>query len=121
MLASVFLMRSAVRRATGLGYQHSFITLAMLWSTSEACQRFGIFGRLFSMQTTCNIKVNKSINLSFSLRASKAYLLHLLNAGIRLHGVVVGQLVLIVDHAHVAATCNLPEYQAKGVHIRPLV
>lgn len=52
ILDNVFFILRAVRRATGFGYQHSFITLAILCSTSDACQRFGMFGRILSMQTT---------------------------------------------------------------------
>lgn len=53
----VFFILRAVRRATGFAYQHSFITFAILCNTSEACQRFGMFGRILSMQTTCNENV----------------------------------------------------------------
>ena len=52
ILDSVFFILRAVKRATGFGYQHSFITLAILCSTSDACQRFGMFGRFLSMHTT---------------------------------------------------------------------
>lgn len=52
ILDNVFFILRAVRRATGLGYQHSFITFAILCSTSEACHRFGMLGRILSMHTT---------------------------------------------------------------------
>lgn len=52
ILDNVFFILRAVKRATGFGYQHSFITLAILCSTSEACQRLGMLGRILSMHTT---------------------------------------------------------------------
>lgn len=55
ILANVFLIRNAVKRAAGFGYQHSFITVDILWSTSEFLQRFGVDGLFWSVHTIFRI------------------------------------------------------------------